>query len=165
MRIVVDETGAYLDAVAQIWAEATSARDHDDDVPPLELSRPIMERVLKASPRAFLLVALDEDERPVAFAAIAPAPENEAMADLHYVGVEPPSWGRSFGAAIMIAAQDVLLQRGFSEARLLVYVENERAAQLYERCGWRLLGEAAPHPRTGKAQQEYRLILEPPERR
>lgn len=162
MRIVVDEAGDYLDAAARIWAEATSARDNDDEVPPIELSRPIMRRVLNASPRAFLLMVLDEDERPVAFAAIGPVAENETMAELHYVGVEPPSWGRSFGAVVMAAAVDVLLERGFSEARLLVYADNLRAAQLYERNGWRPHGEAVQHPRTGKAEQEYRLVLQPP---
>ncbi len=161
MRIVVDETGRHLDAAARIWAEATSARDQDDEVPPLALSRPIIERVLQASPRAFLLIVLDEDERPAAFAAIGPVPEDETMAELHYVGVEPASWGRSFGAMVMVAAPDVLVDRGFSDARLLVYVDNERATRLYERCGWRPHGKPSPNPRNGKAEREYRLVLKP----
>lgn len=159
LRIVVDEAGEHLDVAAQIWAKATSWRDRDKDVPLLELSRPVIKRVLEISPRSFLLMVFDED-LPLGFAAIGPVAGNDSMAELHYVGVEPPSWGRSVGAVIMVSAADVLLERGFSEARLLVYVDNERAAQLYERCGWHRHGEAVPHPRTGKAEQEYGLVLE-----
>ena len=163
MRIVVDETGEHLDAAAQIWAEATSWRDKDKDVPPLELSRPVIQRVLESSPCSFLLMVFEDDDngRPIAFTANAPVPGDENMAELHYLGVEPPSWGRNYGAVALVATQDALLERGFAVAKLSVYVDNERAVQFYERWGWKPHGKAVPHPRTGKLEQEYRFFLEP----
>lgn len=163
MRVVVDEAGEHLDAAAQIWAEATSWRDNDKDVAPLELSRPIIERVLEISPRSFLLMVFeDEDDgRPIAFTAVAPVPGDEDMAELHYLGVEPPSWGRAYGAVALVTTQDAMFERGFSLAKLSVYVDNERAVQFYERWGWRSHGDPVPHPRTGRLEQEYRFVLEP----
>ena len=135
MRVVVDESGEHLDAAAQIWAEATSWRDNDKDVAPLELSRPIIERVLEISPRSFLLMVFeDEDDGR-------------------------PSWGRAYGAVALVTTQDAMLERGFSAAKLSVYVDNERAVQFYERWGWRPHGKPVPHPRTGKLEQEYRFAL------
>ncbi|MFD9898813.1 GNAT family N-acetyltransferase [Mesorhizobium sp. NPDC059025] len=163
MRIVVDEAGEHLDAAARIWAEATSRRDNDKDVPSLELSRPIIKRVLEISERSFLLMVFEDADggRPVAFTAVAPVPGDEDMAELHYLGVEPPSWGRSYGAVALVATQDALLERGFAVARLSVYVDNQRAVQFYQRGGWQPHGEALPHPRTGKPEQRYRLFLDP----
>ncbi len=89
MYTVIDGTRTHLDAAAQIWAEATSARDGDEDVPPLEISRPIIKHVLESSPRAFLLVALGDYGEAAGFAVIAPDSGEASLAELHYIGVSP----------------------------------------------------------------------------
>jgi ribosomal protein S18 acetylase RimI-like enzyme len=48
---------------------------------------------------------------------------------------------------------------GFLDAQLLVYADNGKAVRLYEQLGWRPEGPLAPHPRTGRAEQRYRLRL------
>jgi ribosomal protein S18 acetylase RimI-like enzyme len=150
MYRIIDGTRTHLDEAARLWAEATSTRDGDDDVAPLKISRPIIQRVLDNSPRAFPLVG---------FAAVAPVPDDAALAELHYVGVSPRIWGGGVGRYLMRAIPAELETRGFSSARLAVYADNSRAVRLYEQMGWRPHGEPKPHPRSGKLEQEYRLAL------
>jgi ribosomal protein S18 acetylase RimI-like enzyme len=159
MFTVIDGTRTHLDAAARIWAEATSARDADEDVPPFEISRRIIERVLESSPRAFLLVALSDDGEAAGFAAIAPDPDEAGVAELHYIGVSPRGWGRGVGNHLMSAIPLCLKERGFSAAKLHVYIDNERAIRLYERLGWRRHGSPSPPARSGRLEQEYRLAL------
>ncbi|MEJ6784221.1 GNAT family N-acetyltransferase [Aminobacter sp. Piv2-1] len=45
-----------------------------------------------------------------------------------------------------------LKRRDFDEMRLSVYADNERAAGLYERMGWRPSGEPMPHSRGGRPE-------------
>ncbi len=52
-----------------------------------------------------------------------------------------------------------LKDRGFPEAKLAVYIDNERAVRLYKRLGWRRHDQPSPHARSGRLEQEYRLAL------
>ncbi len=103
MYSIIDGTSTHLDEAARLWAEATSTRDGDDAVAPLEISRPVIQRVLDNSPRAFLLVVLDADAETVGFAAAAPVPDDAALAELRYVGVSPRIWGGGVGRYLMRA--------------------------------------------------------------
>jgi GNAT superfamily N-acetyltransferase len=115
--------------------------------------------VLASSPRAFLLVVLTDDGGAVGFAAIAPDPDDKDFAELHYVGVCPRAWGSGVGTLPMKAIPRFLKECGFSAAQLAVYVDNHRAARLYERLGWRRHGAPSPHKRSGRLEQDYRLAL------
>jgi GNAT superfamily N-acetyltransferase len=157
--VVEARGGEYLDEAAQIWAEATAARDGDDEVAGLELSRPLIAAVLDSSARSGLLVALDEGAA-VGFAAIEPLGGTDlATADLRYLGVRPSAWGRGVAQALLDAIPRWLRDSGFSRAVLDVYLDNERAVQLYERYGWVGAGEPAPHPKSGRLERRYTLDL------
>jgi ribosomal protein S18 acetylase RimI-like enzyme len=145
-----------IDEAAQIWAEATAARDGDEEVADLSLSRPVIEAVLARSPASFVLIAHDETVM-AGFAAVEPAGEGSAA--VSYLGVRPGSWGRGVGELLLRGVQSRLAAAGYQTAELQVYVDNTRAVALYERLGWRPLGTPAPHPRTGKPEQRYELPL------
>ena len=155
---------SHLNGAAQVWAEATAARDDDPDVAPLEFSRPIIARVF-GQPGAVLVIALDEYEQVVAFAVAEPVlasaePEMPAKsAEVQYVGVQPRLWGTGLGRRVVQHLCAELAADGFLEAQLLVYVDNSRALSLYQQLGWRPQGTPAPHPRTGKPEQRYHLEL------
>jgi ribosomal protein S18 acetylase RimI-like enzyme len=154
---------SHIDGAAQVWAEATAARDGDPDVAPLEDSRPIIARVL-GRPGAVLTVALDEGNQVVAFAVAAPAHASAARpcastAEVEYIGVRPGRWGAGLARSVLQLLCAELSADGFTEAQLLVYLDNRRATGLYEQFGWRPEGSPQPHPRTGKPQQRYRLTL------
>jgi ribosomal protein S18 acetylase RimI-like enzyme len=148
-----------VDDAAQLWAEATAARDGDQDVAGLELSRPIIEGVLGSSRRSLLLIAR-EGRTAAGFAAIEPlGGTDEVTAELRYLGVSPGMWGRGVGELLLRELPQRLRAAGFGRAVLSVYTSNGRATALYERLGWQPAGPATPHPKTGKPEQRYELLL------
>jgi ribosomal protein S18 acetylase RimI-like enzyme len=159
---VIDAGGRALliDAAAQIWAEATAARDGRAEVAALADARPIIQGVLDRSAQAFLLIALSADEVAAGFAVIEPAVgRSDATAEVTYIGVRPGMWGQGIGAALLRAASDRLTATGYVSVELSVYVANRRAVALYERLGWQPVGSPSPHPRTAKPEQRYGLRL------
>jgi GNAT superfamily N-acetyltransferase len=154
----------HLNGAAQVWAEATAARDGDPGVVLVEFSRPIIAGVF-GQPGAVLVIALDEDDQAVAFAVAEPllADAEPGMpaesAEVRYVGVRPELWGTGLGRRVVPYLCAELAADGFLEAQLLVYLDNSRAVSLYQQLGWRPQGSPAPHPRTGKLEQRYRLKL------
>jgi len=170
MTAVVRGDRSHIDGAAQVWAEATAARDGDPDVAPLENSRPIIARVLDR-PRAVLVVAVDDGNQVVAFAVAAQAHDGAAhpvqdsaaataaTAEVEYVGVSPGHWGQGLAQDVLRLMRAELATGGFTDAQLMVYVSNGRAVDLYRRLGWQSAGSPTPHPRTGKPEQRYRLAL------
>jgi ribosomal protein S18 acetylase RimI-like enzyme len=159
VEVILARGAAHVDAVADIWARATAARDGDQEAAGLQESRPVIESVLGSSPRAVLVIAL-EGEKELGFAAVTPLDgEHASTAEVRYLGVEPDAWGRGVGRALMAALPGELRALGFERARLSVYTDNERAVDLYVRAGWRPDGPFSVHPRTGKTEQGYQLDL------
>jgi ribosomal protein S18 acetylase RimI-like enzyme len=149
-----------IDDAAQIWAEATAARDTDIEVPGLELSRPVIEQVLNRSRRSRLLIARSTEGIAMGFAATEPhLGDDQSVAELRYLGVLPSAWGQGVGETLLRELEAVLRATGFTRAVLSVYTDNTRAIALYARLGWTLRGQPQPHPRTGKPEQGYELLL------
>jgi ribosomal protein S18 acetylase RimI-like enzyme len=153
----------HLDGAAQVWAEATAARDGDPEVAPLEVSRPVIAAVL-GRPGALLVVAVGERGQVAGFAVAAPLAAQEQRvqaksAEVHYLGVRPGLWGAGLARRLLRFLCAQLAEGGYRDAQLLVYSGNTRAVRLYEQLGWRPQGLPAPHPRTGKPEQRYRLRL------
>jgi ribosomal protein S18 acetylase RimI-like enzyme len=160
MRIEQTRAPASVDAAAQIWAEATAARDGEDEVAGLADSRPIIQGVLDRSPDSMLLLARSEQGIPLAFAAVEPVrDQGHRVAELSYFGVNPHLFGQGVGKELLRELRRRLKARGYQRAELSVYVDNIRAVRLYERLGWQARGEPTPHPRTGKPEQRYQLSL------
>lgn len=159
---MIDAAGraTLIDEAAQIWAEATAARDGRDEVAGLEDSRPVIQSVLDRSEQSFLLIARSPDGTAAGFAAIEPVPNrNESTAEVSYLGVSPRCWGAGVGEDLLLEACRRLRAAGYVAIELFVYVDNHRATALYERVGWRAFGQPTPHPRTGKPEQRYKLRL------
>lgn len=159
---IVDGAATRVDDAALIWAAATAARDGDDEVAGLNLARPVIEGVLARSLRALLLVAVDDTDRAVGFVAAEPVTEpvaDDGRAELSYLGVHPDAWGLGVGRALMAELPARLAAAGYTEAQLLVYVDNAPAVRLYERYGWRRHGSPTVHPRSGRLEQRY--VLDP----
>lgn len=146
----------HVDTAALIWAHAVTVRDGYDAVPSLEEARPGIENALANEP-ALLLLAV-EDGAAVGFLAGGPqetGPQGTVTAYINYVGVHPDAWGRRVGEALLRALPDELAARGYTDAQLLVFVDNTRGVRLYERLGWIKIGDPAPHPRNGRVEQRY----------
>ncbi|MFD1372348.1 GNAT family N-acetyltransferase [Actinoplanes sichuanensis] len=157
-HIYVAEPGLHLAEAAAIWARATAARDNDPEVAPLSLALPLIERVIESSPRARLLIA-EADGRIVGFAAVEPMPADESTAHIRYLGVDPENWGSGVGRHLTTELPTLLTTIGYTHGELEVYLDNPRAVELYEALGWLPHGDAAPHPRSGRLEQRYRLTF------
>ncbi len=85
----------------------------------------------------FTLVAVDED-KIVGFATTGTSGDGESdrRGELMAIYVDPPSWGRGVGRALVTAARSRLREDGFEEAVLWVLAGNERAARFYAFDGW-----------------------------
>ena len=141
----------HVDTAALIWAYAVTVRDGYAEVPSLAEARPGIEKALANEPSLLLLAV--EDGAAVGF--LAGGPQETGTAYINYVGVHPDAWGRRVGEALLRALPDALTARGYTDAELLVYVDNTRGVRLYERLGWIKVGDPAPHPRDGRLEQRY----------
>jgi ribosomal protein S18 acetylase RimI-like enzyme len=161
MRVLETRGAHYVDEAAQLWAEATAARDRRTDVAGLDDSRPIISSVVESSTRSILFVGLSGDQQVLAFAAVEPlAGGVESEAEIRYVGVRPTLWNHGLAAQLLEEMKARLPALGFTAAELLVYIDNRRAVALYERLGWIQVGEPSPHPRTARLEQRYRIELD-----
>jgi ribosomal protein S18 acetylase RimI-like enzyme len=160
VQVIVDRSRQHLADAAQIWAQATAARDGDAAVAPLELSRELIQQVLDTSPQSLLLITVDESGAVVGFATAAPrSPGDETTAELKYIGVRPDAWGRGAGSSLLLSAAELLREAGFAKVVLKVYGDNVRAVRLYEKLGWHRIGAGHPHGVSGRLLEDYSLDL------
>ncbi len=157
MRVTLTRAAAQLDDAALIWAETTAARDGEPTVPTLDEARPVIQAVIDSSPRSFLLMAADPDGTALGFAAVEPTQEQSSVAELRYLGVHPQAWGRGVARLLLNELTQHAQALAFQSLQLSVYTDNERAVGLYERLGWKSVGEPTPHPRHGRLEERYTL--------
>ena len=67
-------------------------------------------------------------------------------AELVAIYVEPALWGRGVGGALIAAAEEEAVARGYEEMSLWTFTENDRARGFYQRRGWRADGHERVHP-------------------
>lgn len=95
---------------------------------------------LQTAPRPRFCRFLVEDDRGavVGFITAGPA-DGEPTSDTGEVfalNVDPESWGRGYGAALLESGVQALAAAGFDTAVLWVHPENRRARLFYEQRGW-----------------------------
>jgi RimJ/RimL family protein N-acetyltransferase len=146
-----------IDGAALVWARATAKRDGEAEVPPVEAAKAVVLDSLRTE-RSRLVVVEDEGV-VIGFATAEPA-ASWRVAEVRYVGVDPDHWGRGAGGLVLGRLAEELAAAGFRLAQLLVYADNAPARRLYERMGWTWdQKEPSPHPRTGKPEVRYSLLL------
>jgi GNAT superfamily N-acetyltransferase len=83
------------------------------------------------------LVAVD-DGAILGFASTMASRDRDLMGygELCALYVDPEHWGRGVGVALIEAARERMLERGFRDALLWVLVGNTRAERFYRMDGW-----------------------------
>ena len=161
VNVILDRDEASVVAAAQVWAEATAARDGDPDVAPLALSRPLIAKVVGSSARSLLAVARDAEGLVLGFAAVEPLADPDGRrASVRYLGVRPEFWGQGIAGSLLEALRRSLPDQGFTSAELCVYTDNDRAVRTYRRHGWEAQPQIRPHPSSGRREQRYKLTLQ-----
>ena len=117
---------------------------------------------LYADPAVTMLLAEDESDM-LGFTICGECRDPDAgddVGEVRMIFVAPAAWGRGAGSALMTAALNDLRERGYSEATVWSFADNDRANRFYERSGFtpdgatRTQGEWADIP-----QLRYRRSL------
>jgi GNAT superfamily N-acetyltransferase len=98
--------------------------------------------VESADDRVRMLIA-ETEGRVLGFAFTRPSGDEDAAhatGELDGFYVDPGSWGRGVGRALLAAATEILRRAGFAEATLWTAAENHRPRRIYEDAGWQLDG-------------------------
>lgn len=94
----------------------------------------------RGEPGIDLLVAEHPEDGTVAgIATLGPERDGEgegARGELWMINVDPGSWGRGVGSALLGEVEARLAVRGFGEAVLWVVAGNTRARRFYQARGW-----------------------------
>jgi GNAT superfamily N-acetyltransferase len=85
-----------------------------------------------------LTVVASEGQTICGFATTGPSHDDELprTGELYALYVDPDRWGTGVGRALIKAARENLVDRGFDAASLWVLVGNERAERFYRIDGW-----------------------------
>lgn len=95
----------------------------------------------------------------IGFATIGAAgDETPSVGELLALYVEPDSWGRGIGRALLVEGRRRLAQRGFDDAVVWVLRGNERAMRLYRSDGWVIDGTERRETAWGVDVDELRCI-------
>lgn len=111
------------------------------------------ELVADHAPPNVLLVAIDLDERIIAFAAIHPAD-----GEIFLLFVHPAHGGRGVGRLLLAAAHDALHEADCTDAHLYTHEQNERALAVYAAAGYRPDGTIRESDFRGTRLRELRLV-------
>lgn len=113
--------------------------------------RAMWRRVLSEPPPGMTTWVVVLDGQVVGFANIGPERERDdapaCRAEVWAFYLHPDSWGSGCASALMTAAVDDLLDRGYTEVILWVLEDNPRGRAFYEKVGWRLTGASATFDR------------------
>ncbi|MGE5635775.1 MAG: N-acetyltransferase family protein [Nocardioidaceae bacterium] len=122
-------------------------------------------RAHSADPSRSRVVA-ELDGAPVGFCAFGPSRDADGagVGEIHALFVDPPSWRRKAGTALVARALHELRTRGFDEVTLWSFAQGARANAFYERCGFSRDGGEQSVPELGHAPEVRlrRSLASPP---
>ncbi|CAG7644359.1 hypothetical protein PAESOLCIP111_04677 [Paenibacillus solanacearum] len=95
---------------------------------------------VKASGLAIAAVALD-DRQSAKYAPLPWSDRHGSAACIHRLAVHPQHQGNGLGKRLLHFAEDTAQERGYSSIRLDVYAGNPGAVRMYQRAGYREIGE------------------------
>jgi GNAT superfamily N-acetyltransferase len=137
----LNDAGAIATVHVRSWQSAYRGLMPDDLLDSLSVERraATWRSIMEADAGWNALLVLEDGEGVEGFAHLcaarfagAPAQTGEVTS----IYLEPASWGRGAGRALMDAAMQCLAAAGFTDAILWVLVGNERARSFYDAAGW-----------------------------
>ena len=99
----------------------------------------------------------------VTFGASRDEDAGPEVGEVYALNVDPPTWRRGAGRALVAHALERLAAAGFSEAMLWTLADTPRSRRFYEALGYRHDGGTQRRPATGGALEvRYRIELSDP---
>lgn len=119
----------------------------------------LIDAVTSAAPGVQLWVA-EADSEVVGYCVTGPSPEAAGEGAIYDLFVAPSVWRHGVGRRLLTHGVDHLRQKGFGEATLWVFEENEQAAKFYGALGWVAEGTVRPDGPNGESpSRRYRCRL------
>ena len=146
MTAVRPATSADADAIGRVqveaWTTAYAGLLPQETIYAFDVSARQAREGLARAPRpgSATFVALVEEE-VVGFATVGASYSEEGTGELYAIYVDPSSWGRGAGRALIERAEASLRESGFPKALLWVLQGNERAERSYRAAAWEHDGE------------------------
>ena len=156
--VVRDGTANDMDVCLALWVAACSARDGEAISGVAERARAKF-----ADPECWIL--LEQADAGCLGFVLATRPSNGLPTDppdapvVALLAVRPAVQGSGLGAILLSAVAIELARHDYRRAVLHVLAENHTAVRLYEREGWRALGEPFQHSLLKRPTQTYLLDL------
>ena len=144
-----EKIGAVFDAAVREGWTYLGELAREPMFPPEEWDKLVIEH----APPNELLVAVDEVENVLGFAAVHPQ-----EGEMYLLFVHPEHAGRGIGRALLDAAHEALRAEGCREAFLYTHEQNERALAVYEAAGYRRDGFVRESDFRGVHLREPRLV-------
>ncbi|TFD73871.1 GNAT family N-acetyltransferase [Cryobacterium gelidum] len=149
-----DGAAADIEECVALWVDACRARDGAAVVGVAERARP------KFGSSECWIVAEDTSAGLVGF-GLATRPGSGLVGDppgapvIGLLAVAPGAQGRGLGANLLVALTNELALRGHVQSVLHVLADHHTAVHLYEKMGWRPLGEPFLHSLLRRPSQAY----------
>ncbi|HZO34655.1 MAG TPA: GNAT family N-acetyltransferase, partial [Gaiellaceae bacterium] len=106
-------------------------------------------------PAGWSTFVAEEDDEILGFASIGPSRDEAGIGELYAIYVDPDSWSRGAGRALLARAEETLAST-YAEATLWVLSANMRARRFYEQAGWRVDGASKSEEHLGVSSEETR---------
>lgn len=136
---------------AGIWARATALRDQLLKAPSAQDKLAGIEAALVGEGSRLILARMASDAE--GFAILVP---REMTTEVVYLAVDPDSWGRGVGSALLGFIRR-FADGAAVDLELWVIADNERAVRTYERAGW--VGSSDLKVRNASGRVERRFTL------
>jgi ribosomal protein S18 acetylase RimI-like enzyme len=153
LRPAVREDASAIGAVFDAAVRAGWTYLGDLVAEPMFTSQDWEQLVADHQPPNVLLIAVDETDSVVGYAAVHPGD-----GEMFLLFVHPACAGRGIGRALLTAAHGALRAAGCPEAFLFVHERNERAVAVYTAAGYRPDGSDRVSDFRGTRVRELRLV-------
>lgn len=91
----------------------------------------------RAAIRSLVALVAERDGELLGFAFAGPSADDEDVAELYSMYVDPSAWGTGLGRELMLDLERRLRDLKFRQAELWVLNDNPRARRFYEAAGWK----------------------------
>ena len=154
VQITIEQGLAAELEAAQIWAEATAARDQLPAVPPAEVKLPGIHQALSRG-GATLHIAR-EASSIVGFYVLVLGPQSNSF-EVLYLATAPQLWGKGVARALLADIHRFALAHSAS-LELWVIADNTRAITTYISSGWAHTPDSKIRNSSGRLEHRLQLL-------
>jgi GNAT superfamily N-acetyltransferase len=154
------DVAAIVEVARRAWTKGFEGVVPPDVMPDAEEMAAQIGRYLTQSGEPVTVAVAELDRQLRGYVTFGPARDAETVGEVYALYVDPSSWRRGAGRALVDHALGRLAESGFSEAIVWTLAETPRSRRFYEALGFIDDGGTQRRPTTGGALEvRYRTRL------